>query len=226
MSLARAVGAIALIVLSFFERPSSAGIYLVGAQKYQANASGGNIGGTQYTTNNSVTNVPPFIYPTLPLSYEGGTPVGTAISFLLHDGLNSFTYLGTGQTDFTWVGLNFFFNMSGTSYNPDSGALPGDLTVFRRSDNTSTLATPVLNTSILSYASPGFSGEQALANGDATMLLGDRLISIASLTLSESSGAMSFQINVSAVPEAGSLALIGVAVVAAAGWRLRRKLAE
>jgi hypothetical protein len=220
MTMARVVALLAILVIMAGTRAAVADIYLVGAQEYQADSSGAGVNGVlQFSTN---SNTAPF-----PVTISNGGPgQSSAISFQLVDGLNIFTASSFVGTNFATMGLNLFFNITGTSHNPTSNAQlsPDSLTVYGLSGNAGSMATPVLGTSILSYASSSMTLTTP-ANGLSSLSLDGKLISISSYSFG-SSGPATFQINVSAVPEAGSLALVSVAVVAAAGWRLRRKFAE
>ena len=199
--------------------PARADVYLVGAQLYSAGSQGQTSSTYQYSTNSSTTHAPFLV--------DGGS--GLPVSFLLSGGNNIFTFsppVGRSSDPGAFVGLNLFFNTTGTSFNPPTGTIrAGDLTVSEATGS-SLFFTPGAGTSIISYGTSGTSFFAAPANGLASFLIDGKNVSVAALSADHAPSGF-FTINVAAVPDTGSsLALMVLAIAALFAFRTgQRKVA-
>jgi hypothetical protein len=203
-------------------KSTQADLYLVGAQEYWASADGTVTGGAwQFSTNSSTGHA------SMPIS-DGTTPDidGLAISFLLADGDNVFTY-SYGGTGFP--GLNLFFNSTVISFNPSAGPdIAGDLTIYAPVGSP-TFGVPAAGTTILSYGAHDLTAHTASANGASSLLLDNRVISVTAFHPNVSPGVSTFTLNIAAVPEVSAVLMGGITsavVLTTACWRRLRRAVE
>jgi hypothetical protein len=222
----RRLGILVLLPIVAGADEAHASIHLVGAQQYLATGSTGAVsGGTQFTTNSNSG-----VISLATLNVTGAsltdTDPGMGISFLLNLGDNVFI-ADHALDNFEWTGLNLFFSASSGSYNPAVGSTLIDEMLTVVGTYGVTAPPPVAaGASILSYSAGGFSGVPTIAaNEEPFLLIDGYTVTVTSVNFVESSGRSFFTVNVSAVPEAGSLAIWGAMVASAVTWQRWRSAA-
>jgi hypothetical protein len=180
--------------------------YLVGVQVYASGTSGQNIGaysGTyyQFSTNSNTLQ-------------DGLTVNGTssAISFKLSNGPNVFNFSpGVSQFSIDSIGLNLFFNETGTSFNPPYVAnvgIPGDLSAYVTAGK-SPFAIPAAGTDVQSYNSSNLDVNSTSYSGATSFVEGNERITLTSFTAAtDPSG--TFTLTMTPTPEPGMLAVLGI----------------
>ncbi len=201
---------------------ASAAEYLVGALVYASDASGANAGaysGTpyQFSTNSSTSHDS--------LIVDGQ---GSAISFLLSQGANTFAFSAdVSAFPISTIGLELFFNSTGTSYNPAYSpgvGIPGDLAAFVAAGS-SAFSVPAAGTDVQSYNSSGTAVNSAFFSGAKTFVVDGSEISITSFTAA-STPSGSFTLTVQPVPEPGPACQLTFAGVCCAFCFIRRSMRQ
>jgi hypothetical protein len=165
---------------------------------------------------------PPTAVPTNWLSDVNSVP--TAISFALANGPNVFTFTpGVTIYPIDIVGLNLFFNATGTSYNPayTSGVgIPGDLSAYVVTGS-SAFAIPAAGTEVQSYNSSDVNVNSASYSGATSVEIGGSLITLTAFSATDGP-AGSFTLTLTPEPAMIGVLGIGLALLAAALYRKHR----
>lgn len=191
-------------------------ISLVGIDIYDSGTDGTNIaGGYRYSSNSS------------DFSYADELTLGTSsqakpISFALAEGDNTFTFSptsgvdGTGPGDTgTYTGFVFFFDDTGTSYNPTTNGIAADLAAYVVS-GTSAFAFPAAGVGVQDY---GPNGGQTPYSGATSFSLDGETVTLTALT-SNSTPAGTFTLNASS-PEPVSVGILALSGIGLLGRRRR-----
>jgi len=193
--------------------------YLVGVQVYDSGANGQNVfPAYQYSTNSSTSHA---------TSDVNG--VGETISFALSNGPNVFTFKPpiNGNHPIDIVGLNLFFDTTGTSYNPaySSGVgIPGDLSAYVVTGS-SAFAIPVAGTDVQSYDTTGGQVNSTSYSGATSVEIGGSRITLTEFSANATNGpAGSFTLTLTPTPEPAMIGALGtgLALLAAALYRKHR----
>ena len=206
-----------MILLTSTSALMHADIYLVGAQVYASGASGENAGAYagatayQFSTNSSALN--------FGLNVNG---VPSAISFKLSNGANVFTFTpGASGFAINTIGLNLFFDNTGTSYNPAyvaNDGIPGDLSAYVTAGSSSFLI-PAAGTDVQSYNTSNTDVNSTSYSGATSFLIGDSRVTLTEFTAaSDPSG--SFTLTLTPEPQMIGVLGIGLALL---GLALRRR---
>ena len=198
-------------VAGLFASHAFATISLVGFDLYASDATGATTnGGFRYTSNSSDSGA----------SHEaltnGSGTQSTGISFALASGDNSFTFtpnnnFGTGA----FTGVVFFFNDTGTSFNPTT-SVDAEYAAFGPV-NSSTFAFPANGVLVEDYKPNG----GAVAYGGATSFSIDGQTVTLTALATDGTPAGSFTLTLVA-PEPASLGILGLS---GAGLLVRRRRA-
>ena len=192
--------------------------YLVGVQVYASGPNGQNAGaysGTfyQFSTNSNTAHQNLFV---------NGVP--TAISFALANGPNVFTFTPAVTTfPIQIVGLNLFFDTTGTSYNPaytPGVGIPGDLSAYVVTGS-SAFAIPAAGTEVQSYNSSDVNVNSASYSGATSVDIGGSVITLTKFSATDGP-AGSFTLTLTPEPAMIGVLGIGLALLAAALYRKRR----
>jgi hypothetical protein len=187
-------------------------ISLVGFDLYASDKTGATTnGGFRYTSNSSDSGA----------SHETLTNISgtqsTGISFALASGDNTFTFtpnnaFGTG--DFT--GVVFFFNDTGTSFNPTT-SVDSQYVAFVPAGS-STIAFPASGVQVENYI-PG--GGSVAYNGATSFSIDGQTVTVTALSV-DTAPAGSFTLTLDDVPEPASLGILGLSGL---GLLVRRRRA-
>lgn len=201
---------------------AQAQVYLVGFETFQPDATGNNNGNGYGITSNSRIN-----FARNAISLNGGTAQQTAISFALTQGNNSFTFASQSSATATSIaGISFFFNATGTSYNPNSTTgVAGNLVAVANTDNSGTFFFPAASTPVRSYDNSA--NYDAAYSGATSYVVGGQRITLTQYSV-DTTPSGSFTLNVApvsaAAPEPGSVALMGTCLLPLAGLAARRRV--
>jgi hypothetical protein len=207
-----ALGAAVLISHS-----ASAAISLVGIDIY-ASAADGSVSnpGYRYSSNDN------------DFSYADEITLGAStqakpISFALASGDNTFIFSPTSGVDGTgpgytgtYTGFDFFFNDTGTSFNPTTAGNVPSLAAYVTS-GTSNYAYPANGTLVIEYAP---NGGQVAYSGATSFSLDGQTVTLTAMT-SDSTPAGTFTLTVS-TPEPATLALLVMGGIGLVKRRRRR----
>jgi hypothetical protein len=141
----------------------------------------------------------------------GASSQAKPISFTLATGANTFTFSptsgvdGTGPGDTgTYTGFVFFFNDTGTSFNPTTSGNSPDLAAYVQS-GTSAFAIPAANTLVEDYVP---NGGGVAYSGATSFSLDGQTVTLTALT-SDSTPAGTFTLTVTPEPASLSILMIG-----------------
>jgi hypothetical protein len=189
--------------------------YLVGVQVYDSGANGQNVNPFyQYSTNSSTSHATPDV-----------NGVGETISFALSNGPNVFTFKPIENHPIDIVGLNLFFNTTGTSYNPAytaGGGIPGDLSAYVVTGS-SPFAIPAAGTDVQAYNTTAASVLSTSYSGATSVEVGGSRITLTEFSATTGPDG-SFTLTLTPTPEPAMIGALGtgLALLAAALYRKHR----
>jgi len=139
-----------------------------------------------------------------------GTP-SLAISLALANGPNVFTFSGGTGFPIDIIGLNLFFNDTGTSYNPAYQAgvgIPGDLSAYVAAGS-STFSIPVAGTDVQSYNTSFTNVNSTTYSGATSFTVGNSVITLTDFSAANTPSG-SFTLTVTPTPEPRMFVALGL----------------